>query len=130
MAQCHPAGFDPVKGYGRKDRNLHDNRVREAIKEVSSLDGAIIVSSDGTVERACQLVDAPHTELTLSKGLGSRHWSAAAISKTTNAIAVVVSESNGTVRLFHNGEVVLRVEPFRRALKFKEFDYEPPDASG
>ena len=44
----------------------------------------------------------------------------------TKAIAVVVSESNGTVRLFSNGEVMLRIEPFRRAMKWKDFDYEPP----
>jgi len=67
-----------------------------------------------------------HANLTLSKGLGSRHWAGAAISKNTSAIAVVVSESTGTVRLFQNGETVLRAEPFRRAMKWKDFEYEPP----
>lgn len=126
MHQCHPAGFDPVKGYNRRERNLHDRRVREAIKEIAPLDGAFIVAPDGTVERSCQLVDALHANLTLSKGLGSRHWAGAAISNNTQAIAVVVSETNGTVRLFQNGEVVLRAEPFRRAMKWKDFGYEPP----
>jgi len=122
----HPGGFDPVKGYSRKERNLLDARVREAIKEIAPLDGAFVVAPDGTVERACQILDADHVNLTLSKGLGSRHWAAAAISKNTSAIAVVVSESNGTVRLFKGGEVILRVEPFRRAMKWKDFEYEPP----
>ncbi|MBI2481699.1 MAG: DNA integrity scanning protein DisA nucleotide-binding domain protein [Planctomycetia bacterium] len=130
IALSHPAGFDPVKGYGRKERSLPDPRVREAIKEIAPLDGAFIVAPDGTVEKACQIVDADHVNLTLSKGLGSRHWAAAAISKSTNAIAVVVSESNGTVRLFKGGEVILRVEPFRRAMKWKDFEYEPPSATG
>jgi DNA integrity scanning protein DisA with diadenylate cyclase activity len=129
LAHCHPAGFDPVKGYNRRERNLEDARVREAIKEIAPLDGAFIVSPDGTVEKACQLVDALHVNLTLSKGLGSRHWAGAAISKSTGAIAVVVSESSGTVRLFQNGEVVLRAEPFRRAMKWKDFEYEPPAAT-
>jgi len=119
-------GFDPVKGYNRKERNLVDPRVRESIKEIAMLDGAFIVSSDGTVESSCQLVDAPAAEITLSKGLGTRHWAAAAITKTTNAVAVVVSESNGTVRIFQNGEVMLRIEPFQRAMKWKDFEYEPP----
>ena len=30
------------------------------------------------------------------------------------------------MRLFINGEVMLRIEPFRRAMKWKDFDYEPP----
>ena len=126
LAKSRPGGFDPVRGYSRKERQLQDPRVREAVKEVAPLDGAFIVSPDGTVERACQIVETANANLTLSKGLGSRHWAAAAISKTTNAVAVVVSESNGTVRIFQNGEILLRVEPFRRAMKWKDFEYEPP----
>jgi DNA integrity scanning protein DisA with diadenylate cyclase activity len=123
---CHPAGFDPVRGHKRGERDLFDPRIREAVKEIAQLDGAIVVTSDGVVERACQIVDASHANLTLSKGLGTRHWAAAAISRVTKAISVVVSETNGTVRLFSNGEVMLRIEPFRRAMKWKDFDYEPP----
>jgi DNA integrity scanning protein DisA with diadenylate cyclase activity len=130
LAHCQPAGFDPVKGYSRAERDLFDPRVREAIKEVAGLDGAFIVSPDGTIEKAAQLVDAPYANLTLSKGLGSRHWAGAAISKSTHAIAVVVSQSSGTVRLFQNGEVMLRIEPFRQAMKWKDFEYEPPEEEG
>jgi DNA integrity scanning protein DisA with diadenylate cyclase activity len=115
-----------VKGYPRNERDLHDPRVREAIKEVGTLDGAFIVSAEGIVEKSAQLVDAPYANLTLSKGLGSRHWAGAAISKMTNAIAVVVSQSSGTVRIFQNGEVMLRIEPFRQAMKWKDFEYERP----
>jgi DNA integrity scanning protein DisA with diadenylate cyclase activity len=130
LAHCQPAGFDPVKGYSRRERDLFDPRVREAIKEVASLDGAFIVGTDGTVEKACQLVDAPFANLKLPRGLGSRHWAGAAISKATNAIAVVVSQSSGTVRIFQNGEVMLRIEPFRQAMKWKDFEYEPPEDGG
>jgi DNA integrity scanning protein DisA with diadenylate cyclase activity len=126
---CHPQGFDPVRGYNRKDRNLRSGRVRESIKEVAQLDGAFIVAADGTVLAACQYIDAPATDIALPKGFGARHWAAAAISRATKAIAVTVSESSGTVRLFQNGNVVLRVEPFRRPIKWKEFGYEPPDVT-
>jgi len=126
VAHSHPAGFDAVKGHSRNERDVHDPRVRESIKEVAQLDGAFIITPEGIVEKACQIVNAPHENVTLSKGLGSRHWAAAAISKGTSAIAIVVSQSTGTVRIFKNGEVILRVEPFRRAMKWKDFEYEPP----
>ena len=127
MACSRPVGFDPVRGYSRKDRSLADARVREGIKEIAQMDGAIIVSADGTVEAACRYIDAPAHTITLSKGLGSRHWAAAAISRSTKAVAVTVSQSNGTVRIFQNGEVILRIEPIhRRPMIWKEFDYEPP----
>lgn len=123
---CHTASFDPVRGYSRKERNLKSSRVREGIKEIAQMDGAIIVAADGTVEAAAQYIDASAADITLSKGLGARHWAAAAISRATRAVAVAVSESNGTVRIFQNGEVVLRIEPFRRPMKWKEFEHEPP----
>jgi DNA integrity scanning protein DisA with diadenylate cyclase activity len=123
---CHVTGFDPVKGYSRKERNLKSSRVREGIKEIAQMDGAIIVAADGTVEAAAQYIDAPATDITLSKGLGARHWAAAAISRATKAVAVAVSESSGTVRIFQNGEVVLRIEPFRRPMKWKDYEHEPP----
>jgi DNA integrity scanning protein DisA with diadenylate cyclase activity len=125
LKHCHPLGFDPVKGYGTHERQLGDSKVREAIKEIAQLDGAFVVASDGTVVAACQHISAPAADITLSKGLGTRHWAAAAISRATQAVAIAVSESNGTVRLFQNGEVMLRIEPFRRAMKWRDFEYEP-----
>ncbi len=122
------ASFDPVRGYSRKERNLKHARVREGIKEIAQMDGAILVAPDGTVEAAAQYIDAPAADISLSKGLGARHWSAAAITRATKAVAVAVSESSGTVRIFQNGECVLRIEPFRRPMKWKEYEYEPPSA--
>lgn len=127
MARSRPLGFDPFKGYRRKERNVRDLRVREAIKEIAQLDGAFVVARDGTVEAACRLIDAPMTGLTLPKGLGTRHWAAAAITDVTSALAVVVSQSNGTVRLFQHGEVILRIAPMRhaRAMKWQDAETEP-----
>jgi DNA integrity scanning protein DisA with diadenylate cyclase activity len=127
LAKCRPTGFDPVRGYNRKERNLDDPRVREGIKEIVQLDGAVVVAADNTVEGTCRLIDAPATNLTLSKGLGARHWAAAAITRATKSVAVTVSQSNGTVRLFQDGEVLLRIEPtHRRPMVWREFEYEPP----
>jgi diadenylate cyclase len=126
IKHCHPLGFDPVKGYSVEERQLEDPKVRESVKEIAQLDGAFVVSSEGTIIAACQYISAPAAEITLSKGLGARHWAAAAISRATSAVAITVSESNGTVRLFQNGEVMLRIEPFRRAMKWKDFEYDPP----
>ncbi|MEX0794831.1 MAG: diadenylate cyclase [Pirellulaceae bacterium] len=124
MTNSAPSGFDPIKGYSRKERNLADNKVREGIKEIAQLDGAFVVNADGTVEAACRMLDVASASVTLSKGLGARHWAAAAISKKTKGIAIAVSESNGTVRLFQDGEVVLRIEPSRRAMKWKDLDFD------
>ncbi|HWL09380.1 MAG TPA: DNA integrity scanning protein DisA nucleotide-binding domain protein, partial [Planctomicrobium sp.] len=110
----------------KKERMVSNPRVRESIKELAQIDGAFIIASDGTVMAAGRILDAPAEDLTLSKGLGARHWAAAAISKSTKGIAIAVSESTGTVRLFQNGMVVLRIEPMMQAMKWHEVDTEPP----
>lgn len=132
LENSRPIGFDPVKGYKQAERNLRDPAVREAMKEVAQLDGAFVISAAGIVVAACQLLETGGTgSITLSKGLGTRHWAGAAISKKTKSIAVVVSESNGSVRIFQNGEVMLRIEPSagpgRRAMTWKELH--PTDPS-
>ncbi len=128
LSSSHSAGFDPVRGYNRSERRLTDPRVREGIKEVAQLDGAFIVGPDATIEAAARYIDASAENVSVAKGLGARHWAAAAITRRTESVAVVVSETSGTVRLFQNGEVVLRIEPFRRPMKWKDFEYEPPSA--
>ena len=126
MQSSHSAGFDPVRGYSRGERRLSDARVREGIKEIAQLDGAFVIGADGTVEGAARYIDASAESVSVAKGLGARHWAAAAITRRTRSVAVAVSETSGTVRIFQNGEVVLRIEPFRRAMKWKDFEYDPP----
>lgn len=120
IQMSHEQVHDPFKGYNRKECKLRNPRVRESVKELAQIDGAFVIASDGTVEAAGRILDASADGLTLSKGLGSRHWAAAAISKATNSIAIAVSESTGTVRLFQNGVVVLRIEPMDRAMKWRD----------
>ena len=115
LALSRPAGFDPVRGYNPKERSLFDSKVREGIKEIAQLDGAIIVSPEGIVESAARYLESTATStLSLSPGLGARHWTAAAVSRMTSAVAITVSQSSGTVRIFQNGEVALRVESRQR----------------
>jgi len=127
LARTRALGFDPFKGYRRKERNVRDGKVREAIKEIAQMDGAFVVARDGTVEAACRIVDAPNAGLTLPKGLGTRHWAAAAITNVTRSLAVVVSQSTGTVRLFQKGEILLRIAPMShaRAMKWHDTETEP-----
>lgn len=127
IEQSQAAVWDAVKGYARKDRSLFDHRVRESVKEIAQMDGAFIVAADGTVESTCRIVDTAPIELSMSHGLGTRHYAAAAISKNTKAISVVVSQSNGTVRIFQNGQIVLRIEPLERAMKWKDTTVAPPE---
>jgi DNA integrity scanning protein DisA with diadenylate cyclase activity len=130
MAMTRPLNFNPFRGYSRAERDVRDRKVREQIKDIAQLEGAIIIRRDGVADAACMYIDAPAEGITLSKGLGTRHWAAAAISRKTKAIAVAVSQSSGTVRVFQNGEVVLHIEPLARPLIWRHFELETQDADG
>jgi DNA integrity scanning protein DisA with diadenylate cyclase activity len=124
LSMSRPINFNPFRGYSAAERDIRDRKVREQIKDVAQLEGAIIIQRDGVAVAACMYIDAPAEGITLSKGLGTRHWAAAAISRKTNAIAVAVSQSSGTVRIFQNGEVVLRIEPLARPIIWRHFEME------
>ena len=120
------SGVDPFRGYNKRFRNLLDARVQEDAKEIAQLDGAFVISSDGIIERSRQMLGVSHEDLKMTKGLGARHWAAAAITRKTKAISVVVSQSTGTVRLYQDGNLVMRIEPMDKAVKWQDFDFEPP----
>ena len=114
LANSRVMTYDPFRGYSKRERNICDPVNREGVKEVALMDGAFIVQEDGVIRSGCRYITSYVGGLTLPKGLGARHVAAAAVTKNTNAIAVAVSESTGTVRAFRRGEIVLRRDPGRR----------------
>jgi DNA integrity scanning protein DisA with diadenylate cyclase activity len=111
LTLCRPMNFNPFRGYSSEERDVRQRSVREQIKDLAQLEGAILIRRDGIAEAACMRIEAPYQGFDVGMGLGTRHAAAAAISKQTRAIAIAVSQSSGSVRLFQNGEMVLHIEP-------------------
>jgi diadenylate cyclase len=102
--------LDPLAGHPEALRHITDANMRGTLKELAQLDGAFVVSDEGVVVSACRYLDATASDLELALGLGSRHFAAASISKLTDAIAIVVSESR-LVRIFDEGKLIAEVLP-------------------
>ncbi|MDR2341238.1 MAG: diadenylate cyclase [Puniceicoccales bacterium] len=98
--------LNPFQGYPRQERNVLNPFIDETIKEFASIDGAFIVGSDGVFEAAGTMINAPSRGIVLPGGLGTRHTSAAAISKAADSLAIVVSQSTSQVTLFRNGRML------------------------
>ena len=120
--------FNPFRGYTKAERDVRDRSVREQIKEIAKLDGAILIGRDGIAEAACLYLDVPSNGINLAKGLGSRHMASAGISGTTKAIAFCVSQSSGTLRVFQDGVVKLHIEPLARPHVWQPLRLENADA--
>jgi diadenylate cyclase len=102
--------FNPFKGYDQKERNIMLSNLDDTVKEYSVLDGAFLISGDGTLESAGVHIAASADTADLPKGLGSRHMAAAAITSVSNAMSIVVSESTGDVSVFKNGKLITQIE--------------------
>jgi diadenylate cyclase len=106
LSQSRHLVLNPFQGYPESERNILDPRLEETIKEYAALDGAFVVRGDGVVLTAgTQLMpNAPPPPL--PKGLGTRYAAAAAITASTGALAITVSQSTGTLSIFKSGKMV------------------------
>lgn len=102
--------MNPFKGYEEEERNIMHSSLKETIREFSAMDGAFIIGDDGTVITAGRYLGAAIDESELPRGLGSRHIAAAGITALTKAIAFVISESTGDVRIFRDGKILMHIE--------------------
>jgi len=106
----HPMVINPFQGYPEEERNILDYRLKETVKEFSSIDGAFIFREDGVILAAGRHLDASGENIEIPLGLGSRHRAAAGITRLTDAMAIVISEETGGVRIFHHGKVFMEIE--------------------
>jgi DNA integrity scanning protein DisA with diadenylate cyclase activity len=118
LSLSRPMNFNPFRGYPEETRDVKNRTVREQIKDIAQLEGALIIRRDGVAVAACMRIEAPAKGSRIEMGLGTRHAAASAISSETKAVAVVVSQSTGSVRLYQNGDMVLHIEPFDRPLSY------------
>ena len=102
--------LDPLACHANELKRVTDHDLRETLKELAQLDGAFVISDDGIALSACRYIDSYSRDIDLPLGLGSRHMAAASITRQTNAVAVVVSESS-IVRVFDNGELISEIIP-------------------
>lgn len=113
MELSKPMIYNPFKGYGPDETNISDVKVQESIKELTLIDGAFIIREDGVVLSAGRFLHAGAGKSPPMRGLGARHAAALAISHHSNCVAITVSESSGTVRIFSGGKSVRTIRAFR-----------------
>ena len=102
---------NPFQGHEPAARTLTNPKIHDAIVELSKLDGAFVVRGDGFIQTAGVFLAAFETDVELPVGLGARHAAAAAATARTSATGGVVSATDGNVRVFSGGRMVLRMDP-------------------
>jgi diadenylate cyclase len=110
MDMSSQMAINPFAKVPEDTRNIMDPALKETLREFSPMDGAFVVRDDGVVLAAARHLNVSAEIDKLPQGLGARHRSAAGITSVTNAIAFVISESTGMVRIFSQGRIFMEIE--------------------
>ena len=102
--------INPFMGYTDEQRNILNPELKETIKEFSAIDGSFIIKDNGAIVTAGRHLNAALDGKDFPQGLGSRHIAAAGITGITRSIAIVLSESTGSVSVFKNGKIFVSIE--------------------
>jgi len=116
MEKSRQLTLNPFQGMSETDRNCLDPAIRDAVKTFAVLDGAFVVREDGVVLAAGRYLQSVSTDTHVPMGLGARHSAAAAVTSETRAIAITVSQTSGTVRVFKEGEIALELHQTARRI--------------
>ncbi|PSP83540.1 hypothetical protein BRC96_06865 [Halobacteriales archaeon QS_6_64_34] len=108
MSKSRPLSYNPFE---KSHVHVGDPIVNVMLKEFSRLDGAFVISDAGKIVSAYRYLEPSAEGVDIPKGLGARHMAGGAITRDTNATAIVLSESDGLVRAFKGGELVLEIDP-------------------
>ncbi len=112
MEKSRQLTLNPFQGYSEDERNIMNPEVRHALHAFAVLDGAVVMREDGVVLAAGRYLNFDQgREVDVPLGLGARHMAAAGISRDSDAIAIVVSQTSGSVRAFRKGKVALELAP-------------------
>jgi DNA integrity scanning protein DisA with diadenylate cyclase activity len=112
MEKSRQLTLNPFQGYSEDEKNIMNPDVRHALHAFAVLDGAFVVREDGVVVAAGRYLNFDEEqELDVPLGLGARHMAAAGISRDSDAIAIVVSQTSGSVRVFRKGRAALELAP-------------------
>jgi DNA integrity scanning protein DisA with diadenylate cyclase activity len=115
MEKSRQLTLNPFQGYSEDEKNIMNPDVRHALHAFAVLDGAFVVREDGVVVAAGRYLNFDEDqEVDVPLGLGARHMAAAGISRDTEAIAIVVSQTSGSVRVFRHGKAALELAPRMR----------------
>jgi DNA integrity scanning protein DisA with diadenylate cyclase activity len=109
LKRSHQLILNPYRGHAEELRDIKNRAHWETIKEFAQIDGVFIVDERGLIVSAGRYLDVNTKSIEL-EGFGGRHISALAITRETQAVAITISESGGTVRLFQDG-LETRIEP-------------------
>jgi diadenylate cyclase len=109
MAKSRQISLNAFEGQKPESRSITNQDIKENIKEFAQLDGAFVIDGDGYIRAQSRYITVDTSNVTLPKGMGTRHNSVAAMTQVTNTVGIVVSQSGGGITIFKNGLILKKI---------------------
>jgi PAS domain S-box-containing protein len=109
MGKSRQISLNAFEGQKPESRSVTNQDIKENIKEFAQLDGAFVIDGDGYIRAQSRYITVDTSNVTLPKGMGTRHNSVAAITQVTNTVGIVVSQSGGGITIFKNGLILKKI---------------------
>ena len=109
MAKSRQISINAFEGQKPESRIVTNQDIKENIKEFAQLDGAFVIDGDGYVRAQSRYITVDTSNVSLPKGMGTRHNSVAAMTQVTNTVGIVVSQSGGGITIFKNGLILKKI---------------------
>jgi len=109
LKRSKPLVINPYECYSIDERDIKNPANWESVMEFAQLDGVFILDEEGIIISAGRYLEVSVKDLKILKGLGARHLACAAITRETEAIAVVISTS-GDIRVYKDGKEILVID--------------------
>lgn len=120
LSRSHQMIINPFRSQDPNlEVNINKKKYWETVMEFAQLDGVFIISESGKVLSSGRYLDVDTRDIQIEKGLGTRHLSSASITRDTNAVAIAISESGGTIRVYMDGKEVIMIEPDTSTVKIE-----------
>jgi diadenylate cyclase len=109
MTKSRQISLNAFEGQKPESRIVTNQDIKENIKEFAQLDGAFVIDGEGYIRAQSRYITVDTSNVTLPKGMGTRHNSVAAITQVTNTVGIVVSQSGGGITIFKNGLILKKI---------------------
>jgi diadenylate cyclase len=109
MAKSRQISLNAFEGQKPESRSITNQDIKENIKEFAQLDGAFVIDGDGFIRAQSRYITVDTSNVTLPKGMGTRHNSVAAMTQVTNTVGIVVSQSGGGITIFKKGLILKKI---------------------
>ncbi len=109
MAKSRQISLNAFEGQKPESRMITNQDIKENIKEFAQLDGAFVIDGSGYIRAQSRYITVDTSNVSLPKGMGTRHNSVAAMTQVTSAVGIVISQSGGGITIFKNGLILKKI---------------------